>query len=54
MSKPVSETDIVLTGVPRSGTTLICYLLNKVPDAIALHEPMAVAEFPKLRTREAI
>lgn len=32
--------DIILTGPPRSGTTLACYLLNKVPDTVALHEPM--------------
>ncbi|MBA2519526.1 MAG: sulfotransferase domain-containing protein [Chloroflexia bacterium] len=33
-------TDVVLTGVPRSGTTLTCALLNKLPDTVALHEPM--------------
>ena len=36
----MSEADVVLTGVPRSGTTLTCYLLNKLPDTVALHEPM--------------
>ncbi len=34
------EADVVLTGVPRSGTTLTCNLLNKLPDTVALHEPM--------------
>jgi len=34
------EHDIVLTGLPRSGTTLACHLLNKVPDTVALHEPI--------------
>jgi hypothetical protein len=38
--------DIILTGPPRSGTTLACYLLNKVPDTVALHEPMNRAMFP--------
>ena len=32
--------DVILTGVPRSGTTLTCSLLNKLPDTVALHEPM--------------
>lgn len=32
--------DIILTGIPRSGTTLSCYLLNKLPDIVALNEPM--------------
>jgi hypothetical protein len=34
------EMDVVLTGLPRSGTTLTCSLLNKLPDTVALHEPM--------------
>lgn len=33
--------DILITGVPRSGTTLTCFLLNKLPDVVALHEPIA-------------
>ena len=31
--------DIVLTGLPRSGTTLACRLLNLLPNTVALHEP---------------
>ncbi len=31
--------DILLTGLPRSGTTLACHLLNHLPDAVALFEP---------------
>jgi hypothetical protein len=34
------KNDVILTGIPRSGTTLICHLLNKVPNTVALHEPM--------------
>lgn len=34
--------NILLTGLPRSGTTLTCSLLNRLPDCVALHEPMAV------------
>ncbi len=36
--------DIVLTGIARSGTTLTCSLLNKLPQTVALHEPMNPAE----------
>lgn len=36
----------ILTGPPRSGTTLTCFLLNKLPDTIALHEPMRLSMFP--------
>jgi hypothetical protein len=33
--------NIILTGLPRSGTTLLCALLNKLPNAIAMAEPMS-------------
>lgn len=33
--------DIILTGIPRSGTTLTCSLLNKLPNTVALHEPIS-------------
>ena len=46
--------DIMLTGLPRSGTTLVCHLLNKLPDTVALAEPMKVGRFAKLPTRRAI
>jgi hypothetical protein len=32
--------DVLITGVPRGGTTLTCELLNLLPDTIALDEPM--------------
>lgn len=32
--------NVILTGIPRSGTTLTCHLLNKLPDTVALHEPL--------------
>jgi hypothetical protein len=35
-----STENIILTGVPRSGTTLACRLLNQLPQVVALHEPM--------------
>ncbi len=47
MAKP----NVILTGVPRSGTTLACYLLNKLPDVIALHEPIRVRAVLRLDSR---
>jgi hypothetical protein len=32
--------DILLTGIPRSGTTLACALLNRIPNTVALNEPL--------------
>jgi hypothetical protein len=37
--------NVLITGMPRSGTTLTCSLLNKLPDIVALHEPMNVFDF---------
>jgi len=34
------KNNILITGVPRSGTTLTCFLLNKVKNTVALHEPL--------------
>jgi hypothetical protein len=39
--------NIVLTGVPRGGTTLACRLLGDCMDSIALFEPMDVRTLPK-------
>lgn len=47
-------TDILLTGLPRSGTTLMCHLLNKVPNAVALHEPMQPNELAGLPMDEVL
>lgn len=41
---------IILTGPPRSGTTLACHLLNQVANTIALHEPMRLKMFPDRET----
>jgi hypothetical protein len=46
--------NVLITGTPRSGTTLLCSLLNKLPDTVALHEPMNVWEFPNCRDEAAI
>ena len=46
--------DIVLTGPPRSGTTLTCRLLNDLPDTVALHEPIPPRKFARLETEETV
>jgi hypothetical protein len=38
--------NIILTGPPRSGTTLTCHLLNQLEGLVALHEPMNLSQFP--------
>lgn len=51
LTNPFSNMDnstrknIILTGPPRSGTTLSCFLLNQLPNTIALHEPMNLQLF---------
>ena len=49
-----AATNILLTGLPRSGTTLSCHLLNSLPDTVALHEPMRVKDFALLSSRQEI
>lgn len=44
---------MVLTGLGRSGTTLACHLLNKLPDTVALAEPMTPGRFEGLSGEEA-
>jgi hypothetical protein len=46
--------DVLITGIPRSGTTLVCSLLNKLPDIVALHEPMDVWDFVNCRNGNEI
>src|SRR6266849_5710798 len=41
--------NVLITGTPRSGTTLVCSLLNRLPDIVALHEPMNVWDFAECR-----
>ncbi|NUO79072.1 hypothetical protein HUU05_03270 [candidate division KSB1 bacterium] len=45
---------LILTGPERSGSTLMCYLLNGLPDTVALHEPMKIRKFYRLGERAAI
>nr|CAA6829796.1 MAG: Unknown protein [uncultured Thiotrichaceae bacterium] len=50
----VNKKNIILTGIPRSGTTLTCYLLNKIDDTVALVEPLNPQEFATLSDSEFI
>jgi len=52
MTDPEPPRNILLTGLPRSGTTLTCHLLNKLPDIVALHEPMQVSDIAALDRQE--
>ncbi len=45
--------NVLLTGIPRSGTTLCCHLLNQLPNVLALHEPMSPADFCAEKGRAA-
>jgi hypothetical protein len=42
----VSRSIKLITGIPRSGTTLCCKLLNQRHDVVALHEPINPGEMP--------
>jgi hypothetical protein len=42
----------LITGVPRSGTTLCCHLLNQQPNTLALHEPLSPVDFDQSKGRD--
>ncbi len=46
----LTEQNVILTGPPRSGTTLTCFLLNKLPETVALNEPMSRHHFRSARS----
>jgi len=50
----IAPRNIILTGIPRSGTTLTCFLLNQLPNVVALVEPMRVGEFDAVDRRANI
>src|SRR5688572_2019651 len=50
----MNDRNVLITGAPRSGTTLTCHLLNALPDVLALAEPMRVKEFAGLTDHEAV
>ena len=45
---------ILINGTPRSGTTLTCCLLTKLPDVVASHEPMQPRSFGAVEHRSHI
>ena len=45
--------DVILTGVARSGTTLACTLLNRLPQCVALHEPLSPVTLRDAGSRQA-
>lgn len=46
--------DVILTGIARSGTTLACTLLNRLPQVVALHEPMSPGRLRWAWSRRAV
>jgi hypothetical protein len=46
--------NILVTGLPRSGTTMTCWLLNQLSDVVALHEPLRLSDYPDSRTLPSI
>jgi ribosome-associated protein YbcJ (S4-like RNA binding protein) len=50
----MDKCNVILTGIPRSGTSLACHLLNKIPDTVALVEPLKIHELKKLPNPEMI
>ncbi len=49
------QRNIALTGTGRSGTTLVCHLLNKLPNTVALSEPISPGKFKDyMPDREAV
>lgn len=49
-NRKVHHRNIILTGVPRSGSTLACKLLCELPNVIGLNEPLDPALFPDRKT----
>src|SRR5882762_5411265 len=50
----MTDNNVVLTGIPRSGTTLTCHLLNKLSNTVALHEPLDLSRSPQAETPAAM
>lgn len=41
-STPVSDSVLIITGIPRSGTSFLCAALNQVEDVVAINEPQEI------------
>ena len=50
----ISPRNIILTGLPRSGSTLTCNLLNSIQNVVALHEPITPQELAGTGTDDFI
>lgn len=50
----MTKNNIILTGVPRAGTTLTCHLLNKLPNTVALHEPIEFRDTLKFKNYQEL
>ena len=50
----VRERHIVITGPGRSGTTLTCYLLNRLPNTVTLAKPYLRANSKKISQTTAL
>ena len=46
--------DLVLTGLPRSGSTLTCHLLKRCPDTVALHEPLLMGSLSREHSPDSL
>jgi hypothetical protein len=46
--------DLLVTGLPRAGTTLLVHLLDKLPDVVALDEPMDAKSFMAGKSADAM
>lgn len=47
----MQQQNIIITESPRSGTTLVCYLLNKLDNVVALNEPFYLDDFLALKSK---
>ena len=52
-TRPLTPRNLLITGIPRSGTTLACWLINQLPNSVALAEPMNVAALTKASDAKA-
>lgn len=43
---------LLLTGLPRAGTTLCCHILNDYSNVLALHEPLTPTDFDASKGRD--
>lgn len=46
----MSDNNIILTGIPRSGTTMCCVLFNTAKNVVALNEPIGPDQFQDSET----